>query len=120
MNAALQPTELIARHKSHAVPFPFAKDVSFLTLKGKGNIKGKTFGLPLKNVRTQVLLSTPWWQGEGPKSTLSTFWGRSPDVLVVEPTGIEPVTQRCERCVIPLYYGPVAKISQRPMRAQPQ
>jgi hypothetical protein len=25
---------------------------------------------------------------------------------VVEPTGIEPVTQRCERCVIPLYYGP--------------
>ena len=25
---------------------------------------------------------------------------------MVEPTGIEPVTQRCERCVIPLYYGP--------------
>ena len=26
---------------------------------------------------------------------------------MVELTGIEPVTQRCERCVIPLYYSPL-------------
>ena len=26
--------------------------------------------------------------------------------MLVELTGVEPVTQRCERCVIPLYYSP--------------